>query len=196
MLCGPASAGPSRERRGEARCCVFERAFAVVLGSEGGLSLDPADPGNWTGARCGAGRLGGTKYGISASAYPGLDIAGLTVEGAQAVYRRDYWDRVCGDALPGPLALLVFDAAVNNGVSRAVQWLQGALGVVADGVIGPATLAAVRGRSGDGAALMAEFQAMRLVFMAGLPTWKRFGGGWARRLCRLPYEAMAMGVAR
>jgi lysozyme family protein len=31
--------------------------------------------------------------------------------------------------LPGPLALVVFDAAVNSGPGRAVRWLQAALGV-------------------------------------------------------------------
>ena len=171
---------------------VFERAFAVVVGHEGGLSLNPADPGNWTGGSCGSGLCRGTKFGVSAAAYPGLDIAALTMAEAQAVYRQDYWDRVQGDALPPPLALLVFDAAVNSGVDRAVRWLQGAAGVGADGVVGPVTLQAVSGFGG--AVLMAEFQARRLLFMAGLPTWRQFGAGWARRLSRLPYEAIGMGV--
>ena len=171
---------------------VFERAFAVVVGHEGGLSLNAADPGNWTGGACGLGECRGTKFGVSAAVYPGLDIAALTLMEAQAVYRRDYWERVQGDLLPPPLALLVFDAAVNNGVGRAVRWLQGAAGVVADGVIGPMTLQAVSGATG--AVLMAEFQARRLVFMAGLPTWRQFGAGWARRLSRLPFEAIGMGI--
>ena len=172
---------------------AFERAFRVVVGEEGGFSDNPADPGNWTGGRCGIGRCGGTKYGVSAAAYPMLDIAGLDVDGARAIYRRDYWDRVRGDALPAPLSLLVFDAAVNNGVGRAVRWLQVAVCAGADGVLGDATLAAVRARAGTGVEVMAEFQAQRLMFMAGLPTWRSFGLGWARRLCRLPYDAMRMG---
>ncbi len=171
---------------------AFERAFAVVVGHEGGLSMNPADPGNWTGGACGVGVCHGTKFGVSAASYPGLDIASLTLGDAQAVYRHDYWDRVEGDALPGPLALLVFDAAVNNGLGRAVRWLQEAAGVTVDGVIGPVTLRAVMGATGS--VLMAEFQARRLLFMAGLPTWRQFGAGWARRLSRLPYEAIGMGV--
>ena len=176
---------------------VFERAFRIVVGEEGGFGANPADPGNWTGGQCGAGRCLGTKFGISASSYPLLDIAGLTLDGARLIYRRDYWDRVQGDALPPPLALLVFDAAVNNGVGRSARWLQIAVGVRTDGVIGPETLAAVLARSGKGAGLMSEFQAQRLAFMAGLPTWRTFGLGWARRLCRLPFDAIEMttGVA-
>lgn len=171
---------------------AFDRAFVVVVGIEGGFTANPADPGNWTGGACGVGACRGTKFGVSAASYPALDIAGLVEADARAIYRRDYWDRVCGDALPPPLALLVFDAAVNAGVGRAVRWLQEAAGVAVDGVIGPRTLSVLA--LGPGAVLMAEFQARRLLFMAGLPGWRRFRGGWARRLCRLPYDAIGMGV--
>ena len=171
---------------------AFGRAFRIVIGEEGGYDANAADPGNWTGGRCGAGQCLGTKFGISAASYPLLDIAGLELDGARAIYRRDYWDRVQGDALPPPLALLVFDAAVNNGVGRAARWLQIAAGVRVDGLIGAQTLAATAAAAGRGAGLMAEFQAQRLAFMAGLPTWRTFGLGWARRLCRLPFAALEM----
>jgi len=171
----------------------FEHALAVVVGHEGGFDATPADPGNWTGGAVGQGELRGTKFGISAAAYPRLDIASLTLDDAGAIYRRDYWDKVGGDALPPPLALLVFDAAVNNGVERAVLWLQAAAGVAADGELGPATLAAA-GRA-EGAAICAEFMARRLTFMAALPTWRDFGLGWARRLCALPYQSLTMAGA-
>jgi lysozyme family protein len=173
---------------------AFEHAFAVVVGHEGGYDATQADPGNWTGGAVGQGTLGGTKFGISAAAYPTLDIANLTPEQAQAIYKRDYWDHVRGDDLPPPLALLVFDAAVNNGVARAARWLQAAAGTTADGEIGPGTLAALDAAVAKtgGAPLCAEFMAQRLSFMASLPTWKVFGLGWARRLCALPYESLTM----
>ena len=173
---------------------AFGRALRVVIGEEGGFTNDPADPGNWTGGRCGAGHCVGTKFGISAATYPALDISKLDLTRAGEIYRADYWEKIGGDRLPAPLALLVFDAAVNNGVSRAVRWLQIAVGVTPDGAVGEVTLAAVARRSGDGAALLAEYQAQRLLFMAALPTWRTFGLGWARRLCRLPFAAMAMGA--
>ena len=86
---------------------AFAKAFAIVIGEECGYCNDVADPG------------GATKYGISHAAYPDLDIASLTLADAQAIYRRDYWDKISGDRLDPRLALLVFDAAVNNGVGRA-----------------------------------------------------------------------------
>ncbi len=153
---------------------AFEQAFAHIIGNEGGFTNNPADPGNWTGGRPGQGECRGTKYGISAHAYPDTDIAALTLEDAQTIYRRDYWDRLEADSLPPPLALLAFDAAVNNGLGRARQWL---------------TLAH---KQPNGASICAEFQAQRLAFMASLPTWKVFGLGWSRRLCRLPYDSLTM----
>jgi lysozyme family protein len=175
---------------------AFERAFAVVVGHEGGFCTERADPGNWTGGAVGCGALRGTKFGISAAAYPAEDIANLTPEAAAAIYRRDYWDRVLGDRLSPPLALLVFDAAVNNGVMRAAGWLQGTVGATVDGRLGPETLAAVDAamRARSSAAVCAEFNAQRLVFMAGLPTWRVFGLGWARRLSLLPYQSIAMSA--
>jgi lysozyme family protein len=163
---------------------IFEKAFQTVIGEEGGLSTIPADPGNWTGGACGKGECRGTKFGIAASAHPGLDIASLTLDQARNIYRASYWEPLQGDKLPPPLALLAFDAAVNCGGSRAVQWLQMAADVTVDGLLGPETMAAIQAKPAV-ADLCAEFQAQRLIWMAGLPTWRVFGLGWARRLCHL-----------
>jgi hypothetical protein len=75
----------------------FDQIFDIVVRSEGGFTDNPADPGNWTGGRVGAGACRGTKFGISARAHPELDIAGLTLDQARSLYRREYWDRINGD---------------------------------------------------------------------------------------------------
>ena len=173
----------------------FDRMFDIVSGHEGGLNTSPADPGNWTGGAVGAGSCHGTKYGISAAAYPNLDIAGLTLDDAKAIYLRDYWERIAGEQLPPTLALLVFDAAVNNGVVRAARWLQEVAQVRQDGVVGPQTLDAVVeiGKTEAGLTdLCSEFLALRLAFMVALPNWRTCGSGWARRLSRLPFEALGI----
>jgi len=154
---------------------IFQRAFTTTVGLEGGYSSLSADPGNWTGGAPNAGDLKGTKYGISAASYPTLDIATLTLDQARAIYKRDYWDRIGADALAPSLALLAFDAAVNNGVGRAKQWLQ------------------LVQRQPDARAACIEFMAQRILFMASLPGWRNFGLGWARRLARLPYEVAVIG---
>ncbi len=175
---------------------AFDQAFSLVVGFEGGYCDEHADPGNWTGGAVGCGILRGTKFGISAAAYPALDIAALTAKDAAAIYRRDYWAVVGGDDLPPPLALLVFDAAVNNGVGRATRWLQQAVDATVDGRIGPETLACIRRAvAAQGVqAIGSEFLARRLVFMAGLATWRTFGLGWARRLCALPFLSLTISA--
>jgi lysozyme family protein len=164
----------------------FERCFAFTLGAEGGYSNNPADPGNWTGGAVGNGELRGTNFGISASAYPQLDIANLTQKQAEDIYRRDYWAVLQGDRLPLPVALVAFDAAVNAGPKRAVAWLQQAAGVPADGVLGHATLAALN--AGDATAVAREALVRRLDFSTHLSTWANFGLGWSRRIIALAGE--------
>lgn len=157
----------------------FDRAFALVVGVEGGYSTDPTDPGNWTGGAQGVGELKGTKYGISAKAYPDVDIENLTLDGAKAIYEPDYWNAVHGDDLPMPLAVLVFDCAVNQGQGTARVTLQHALGVAADGVIGPATLTAAEHSSLWHAA---RFMSLRALRYTQSPLFARDGEGWFNRL--------------
>ena len=78
-----------------------------------------------------------------------------------AIYRARYWDAVAGDELPEGLDLAVFDFAVNSGPVRAVAYLQAALGVAQDGIVGPVTLGAVDGRSGKGEHQVADPRALR-----------------------------------
>lgn len=161
---------------------AFDQAFAIVVGHEGGYVNNPADPG------------GETKYGISKRAYPNVDIANLTLEQAEAIYKRDYWDKLYLDTADASLALIAFDAAVNNGVGAATKWLQGALGVTADGIFGPQSQAALAAATGAKAqATLTELHAQRINMMAGLATWPTFGLGWSRRLAMLPYQAAGMG---
>ena len=161
---------------------AFDKAFAIVIGEEGGYVNDPNDPG------------GETKYGISKRAYPTVDIANLTIDTAKAIYQRDYWTKVRADELPGCVAAMVFDSAVNNGVGRAIRLLQMAVGVIADGEFGQGTMTAVKvflaGRPAS--ALMVEFQARRMVYMADLYNWHDYGLGWSRRLVGL--MLLAAGV--
>lgn len=173
---------------------MFDQILAMVIKTEGGLTTNPADPGNWTTGCVGKGTCRGTKYGIAAASYPNVDIPALTLEQAGAIYRRDFWDPIGGDHLPPALALLMFDAAINSGVRRAVQWLQAALGVAADGTLGPVTMTALQTRRGQGADLCAELLAQRILFDASLPTWPVFGRGWARRLAALPYQSLSLEV--
>jgi lysozyme family protein len=173
---------------------TFDTVFDILETYEGDtLDMSPADNGNWTGGKAGLGRLLGSRWGLSSAQYPGLDLTTLTRDAAKAVYMRDYWKIIRGDDLPPPLALLVFDAAVNNGVPRAVRWLQALLGIKQDGIIGEITLGEVRKRMGAASLpLMSAFQTQRMRFMTNLAAWSTDGHAWSARLSNLPFRCMAM----
>ena len=86
--------------------------MAFTLPHEGGYVFDKNDPG------------GETKWGISKRAYPNLDIANLTADQASDIYAQDYWLKAGCDSLPLPYCTVVFDSAVNDGVSTATYWLK------------------------------------------------------------------------
>ncbi len=151
----------------------FQQAFDLTVSPavEGGYVCNPADPG------------GATKFGISARSYPNIDIANLTLADAQAIYQRDYWNAIHGDALPPEVAGLLFDAAVNQGQGWAARALQSAVGVSTDGALGPKTLAAVK--AADASTLHATIGWLREVAYRQNAEFPTFGHGWIIRLCRV-----------
>ncbi len=170
----------------------FESCLQEILRHEGGFSDVRSDPGNWTGGRVGAGLLKGTKYGISAAAYPTIDIKNITVEFAASQYKNKYWNRVKGDQLPDGIDLVAFDPAVNSGVSRGSRWLQSALGVTQDGKIGPQTVLAAQTAT-DGVAVIKRACAARMGFLRGLTSlWSTYSRGWTRRVASVEATAVAM----
>lgn len=153
----------------------FDTAFDLLLGHEGGYSDHAADPG------------GKTRYGITEAVarevgYKG-DMRELPLDLAKRIYLERYWRPVRADDLPPGVRYAVFDAAVNSGPAQATRWLQRALGVTADGVIGPKTLTAAYAQ--DTNALRLRMLSQRLRFMASLPNWPAFSRGWARRIADL-----------
>ena len=162
---------------------AFDDFLALIYAVEGTtLDLTYADSGNWTGGRVGAGQLRGSKCGISAAAYPTLDIANLDDRQIAAIYRLDYWAKIAGDSLPHGVALIAGDEAVNQGVGAASRDLQTALGVEADGVIGPATVAAAQRQANAPDELLIDVIARRAMRYVAAGNFAVFGLGWMRRL--------------
>lgn len=158
----------------------FDVFIRRILSHEGGYSSDPKDPGNYTGGKVGAGKLLGTKYGIAANTYPHLDIKNLTWAQAVEIYRKDFWLASRADRLPPSVGFQLLDGAVNSGIRQATRWLQRAVRVADDGIIGPITKRAVR--DADPADIVMRFLAERLDFLTGLRNWQNHGRGWARRI--------------
>lgn len=153
----------------------FDTAFNKLLGIEGDYSDHPSDPGGKT-------RWGVTEAVAREVGYKG-DMRELPVDLAKRIYLEKFWTPIKAEELPVGIRYTVFDGAVNSGVGQSIKWLQRALGVVDDGVIGPKTLAAANAQNAD--ALRMRILASRLRFMSELSTWPAFGRGWARRISEL-----------
>lgn len=151
---------------------TFDQAFERLISHEGGYVNHPSDPG------------GETNWGITlrtarAAGYTG-SMKTLTREQARVIYRSEYWGRARADSYDGAIGFQLFDAAVNHGIENSVRFLQRAVNVADDGVVGPRTMAAINAMTVTD--VLSRFNAERLDFYTKLSTWPSFGKGWARRI--------------
>lgn len=166
----------------------FQKALAAVLRHEGGFVNHPADPGGMTNLGC----TKATWEQWVGRKVTEAEMRALTPSDVAPLYKKRYWDKVLGDDLPNGVDYAVFDAAVNSGVTRASRWLQQAVGVTDDGVIGPKTLTAVNAT--DPLALVQWYNKRRVEFLKGLTTWDTFGKGWSTRVMDVNMAARQMAT--
>lgn len=152
----------------------FETAVTKTIRREGGdqFTEDPDDPG------------GATRYGISKRAHPEVDPKNLSLEGAKAIYRKDYWDPLQGDAVTSQLlAELVFDSAVNMGVGQAIKLAQIAAGLEPTGTLDAGTLQAMN--EADPTSFAAAYVLAKITRYLALVKKNRklekYFYGWVRR---------------
>lgn len=126
----------------------WRRAIDFLLDQEGGYINDPLNPG------------GESKYGITKSAYPHLDIKGLSRQEAADIYFADYWQPSGADIMAWPLCLVHFASYVQN-PSMATKVLE----------------------ESKGSPVL--YLAKRLEWHAKLAEWPDFGRTWARKIARL-----------
>jgi lysozyme family protein len=164
----------------------FEVCIVRVLAHEGGFVNHPLDPGQAT-------NLGITRATLAAWRKRPVtvdEVKRLTRAEAERIYRAQYWDTIRGDELPPGVDYAVFDISVNSGPGRAAKFLQQALRVEADGVVGSKTIAAAVAVSDVG--LAREVCRRRLAWVRTLKTWRTFGKGWNSRVADVQRVAVAM----
>lgn len=163
----------------------WKPSLAAVLQSEGGNDDDPVDHG------------GRTSRGITQREYdawrrsrnqPTLDVWRAPQSDIEAIYYEEYWEPYC-DLAPVGLDYCLFNTRVLAGPSAAAKLLQRALGVVADGRIGPVTreamMKAVPGIS------VHQFALVSRQFYISLHQPK-FTKGWLNRVAFVEKTAMDM----
>jgi lysozyme family protein len=178
----------ARLRHSENAAMTFQACLPVILKSEGGFVNDPRDERRATNLGITIDTLS-DWLGRSATVE---DIKALTPAAVAPIYKQNYYDAAHAGDCPAGVDLMVFDAAVNQGVGRAVRSLQRSAGVTADGAFGPNTQAAVNAMAPD--ALINAIAADREAYYRSLPTFPRFGKGWLARVARTTADALAMAA--
>lgn len=163
----------------------WPKSLSAVLKVEGGNDDDPADHG------------GRTSRGITQREYDawrrgkGLDTRDVWTASQneiEAIYLEEYWLPYC-DLLPIGADYMYFDMAVNAGPYRAAVLLQQALGVNADGRIGPITREAIT--AANPRTLIENYTNVKRAFYLGLHQ-PRFTKGWLNRNNAVKATALEM----
>ena len=166
----------------------FERSLALVLQHEGGYVNHPSDPG------------GKTNLGVTQRVWEDYvghkvdeaEMRSLTREMVAPLYKKNYWDAVCGDVLPSGADYLLFDFAINAGSFRAVKTAQKSLGINADGALGPITTQALL--TANAKDFIHKFSMAKESFYRSLVNFPTFGKGWLNRVAEGKKAAEGMIV--
>ena len=172
---------------------TFELAIPTVLRHEGRFVDNPADPG------------GATNFGISLRWLVANNllsvleleemgegdinqsalnaVKSMTQEEAEGFYRVEWWEKYdYGRVIAQPIATKIFDTAVNLGAKPAHRIAQKAAGVVADGVLGSESIAALNAAQ---AYLLHSMQDLQAQYYQALvnrnPSLDIFLTGWLNR---------------
>lgn len=163
----------------------WKASLAAVLKSEGGNDDDPADHG------------GRTSRGITQREYdawrrgkgqPTLDVWKAPQSDVEAIYHEEYWNPFC-DLAPVGIDYCLFNTRVLAGPNRGAKLLQQALGITADGRIGPLTREAMV--KADATTFINQFAVVSRAFYIGLHQ-PRFTKGWLNRVEAVRHTALSM----
>lgn len=169
----------------------IDTILPFILAWEGGSKFtnDPDDAG------------GPTKYGVTQGAlstYLGkkvtaTDVKNMTLATATAVYKKDFWDKVSGDQLPNGLALIIFDGAVNHGVSIILDFVQQATHTTGDGKkMSTETLNKIKSMDGQAVyMLIVAIANLRRIRYETRPNADKYLKGWMNRLNDIQNKALA-----
>jgi len=169
-----------------------EQIIESVLAREGGYTDRSEDAGGPTNRGITAKTLG-DWLGLAAPATV-EQIKAISEEEARAIYRKRYVEDPGFDQIVNPdLRALIVDCGVLHGPEHAAQFLQRAVGVVPDGVVGPGTLLALAAVNARAVYLRVCGERRRFFgdLMARKPNQHVFALGWARREAEFLDQAAA-----
>lgn len=156
----------------------FESFAPKLKQWEGGFVNDPDDKG------------GATNCGVTLETFRQYygrtkqvkDLKAMTKEQWSWIMKTGYWDKIKADQIKNQsLAELCADWLVNAGVGK-IKDIQKAIGVAADGIVGPRTLAAL---NTNPAVAFYKIHSARVAWYEALirrnPVYEKYRKGWLNR---------------
>jgi hypothetical protein len=143
---------------------TFQRALEFVLRWEGGWADNPNDPGGATMQGITLGTFTRWRHAAGMGTPTKDDLRNIRADERDAIYYQWYWLASGAHELAWPLALGVFDTAVNAGVGRAAQML------------------------GDSDGNLLRYMGLLIDWYTRIPNWEHFGKAWIRRRADLLIE--------
>lgn len=167
----------------------FKQCLKHILDFEGGNVDDPDDLGGRTGQ--GILQREYTQW-LKENGKKDRDVWDMSDADRDAIYLAKYWDVTKLDDFPLPIAFLMFDTSVLNGVNYARKLAQRVVGVRQDGIIGPISRAALN--AVDKTTFINRFQELRREYLKTRKTYWKHGDGWNNRMTKV--EAIAKKMVR
>ena len=157
----------------------FEKAFQRLMGDEGVvLTNDPHDRGKQTFA--GISR----KFHPNWSGWRDIDNGGVPpMNLVREFYRDNFWTPIRAEEIASQrIAEVLFSQFVNMG-ANGIKLMQTSLGLIADGKVGPKTMAALKQLDEEVVLMRYSLANIARYHAIGMKdkTQRRFWAGWIRR---------------
>lgn len=170
----------------------FIPSLKLLLVSEGGDDDDPDDAGGRTSRG-----ITQREYNVYRKTHRGLpsDVWKAPQSAVEDIYKESYWDPY-GDLFHRGVDYVFFDTRVLEGPGKSNPFLQRALGVLPDGLIGIVTKDAEA--NADPVKVikaMSEYRRAHFkMIVQGRSSQRKYLNGWLSRTNRVEADALKMSV--
>lgn len=117
------------------------------------------------------------------------DLKKITDEQWTLIFKSGFWNKCKADDIKcQSIANMIVDWAYNAGALTVIKRIQRLVGVTADGIVGPKTLAAINSKNSR--SLFYQLHNDREAYYRSLSKFKIYGNGWLNRNNSIHFSAL------